>query len=91
MLRGAVVLGSDLSRAIALPHELDFVSIAGYGDGPAGTRSGAVRFMKEANAHSVKLEGGAEMAPQVELLTKGGIPVMAHIGFTPQSEHDIGG
>jgi 3-methyl-2-oxobutanoate hydroxymethyltransferase len=51
----------------------------------------AVRFMKEADAHCVKLEGGAEMAPQVELLTKGGIPVMAHIGFTPQSEHNLGG
>ena len=51
----------------------------------------SVRFMKEANAHCVKLEGGAEMAPQVELLTRGGIPVMAHIGFTPQSEHNLGG
>ena len=51
----------------------------------------AVRFMKESNAHAVKLEGGAEMAPQVELLTRSGIPVMAHIGFTPQSEHTLGG
>ena len=51
----------------------------------------AARFMKEANAHCVKLEGGAEMAPQVELLVKGGIPVMAHVGFTPQSEHNLGG
>ena len=51
----------------------------------------AVRFMKEANAHAVKLEGGAEMAPQVDLLTRSGIPVMAHIGFTPQSEHNLGG
>ena len=51
----------------------------------------AVRFMKEADAHAVKLEGGAEMAPQVELLTRGGIPVMAHVGFTPQSEHSLGG
>ncbi|RYI98966.1 MAG: 3-methyl-2-oxobutanoate hydroxymethyltransferase, partial [Actinomycetales bacterium] len=50
-----------------------------------------VRFMKEGLAHAVKLEGGAEMAPQVELLTKGGIPVVAHIGFTPQSEHSLGG
>nr|WP_242665302.1 MULTISPECIES: 3-methyl-2-oxobutanoate hydroxymethyltransferase [unclassified Nocardioides] len=51
----------------------------------------AVRFMKEANAHAVKLEGGAEMSPQVRKLTQGGIPVMAHIGFTPQSEHNLGG
>ena len=51
----------------------------------------AVRFMKEGGAHCVKLEGGVEMAPQIELLTQGGIPVMAHIGFTPQSEHALGG
>jgi 3-methyl-2-oxobutanoate hydroxymethyltransferase len=51
----------------------------------------SVRFMKEANAHAVKLEGGVEMAPQVRKLTEGGIPVMAHIGFTPQSEHNLGG
>jgi 3-methyl-2-oxobutanoate hydroxymethyltransferase len=51
----------------------------------------AVRFMKEANAHAVKLEGGAEMAPQVAHLVQAGIPVMAHIGFTPQSEHSLGG
>jgi 3-methyl-2-oxobutanoate hydroxymethyltransferase len=51
----------------------------------------AVRFMKEANAHAVKLEGGREMTPQIELMTRGGVPVMAHIGFTPQSEHALGG
>jgi 3-methyl-2-oxobutanoate hydroxymethyltransferase len=51
----------------------------------------AARFMKEANAHAVKLEGGRQMATQVELLASGGIPVMAHIGFTPQSEHGLGG
>ena len=51
----------------------------------------AVRFMKEAGAHCVKLEGGAEMAPVIQKCTQGGIPVMAHIGFTPQSEHTLGG
>src|ERR687898_2612912 len=51
----------------------------------------AVRFMKEAGAHCVKLEGGAEMAPVIKKLARGGIPVMAHIGFTPQSEHTLGG
>jgi 3-methyl-2-oxobutanoate hydroxymethyltransferase len=62
-----------------------------YQAGPEQAYHTAVRFMKEANAHAVKLEGGQQMAPQVELMTTGGIPVMAHIGFTPQSEHGLGG
>jgi 3-methyl-2-oxobutanoate hydroxymethyltransferase len=51
----------------------------------------AVRFMKEGRAHAVKLEGGRKFAPHVEALTSAGIPVMGHIGFTPQSEHNLGG
>ncbi|CAN5566344.1 3-methyl-2-oxobutanoate hydroxymethyltransferase [soil metagenome] len=51
----------------------------------------AVRFMKEAGAHAVKLEGGLNVVRQVQLVADAGIPVMAHIGFTPQSEHGLGG
>ena len=51
----------------------------------------AVRFMKEGRAHAVKLEGGRAFAPHVQALTTAGIPVMGHIGFTPQSEHNLGG
>ena len=51
----------------------------------------AVRFMKEGLAHAVKLEGGRPMVPLVKALTDAGIPVMAHVGFTPQSEHQLGG
>ncbi|MEW1953213.1 3-methyl-2-oxobutanoate hydroxymethyltransferase [Terrabacter sp. NPDC080008] len=51
----------------------------------------AVRLMKEGRAHAVKLEGGAAMVPLVRALTGAGIPVMAHLGFTPQSEHQLGG
>jgi 3-methyl-2-oxobutanoate hydroxymethyltransferase len=51
----------------------------------------AVRFMKEGRAHAVKLEGGARFAPHVEAITAAGIPVMGHLGFTPQSEHNLGG
>lgn len=51
----------------------------------------AVRFMKEGQAHAVKLEGGAYFAPHIRAITAAGIPVMAHIGFTPQSEHALGG
>jgi 3-methyl-2-oxobutanoate hydroxymethyltransferase len=51
----------------------------------------SVRFMKEAGAHAVKLEGGRRVVPQVAALVGAGIPVMSHIGFTPQSEHGLGG
>jgi 3-methyl-2-oxobutanoate hydroxymethyltransferase len=47
--------------------------------------------MKEGGAHAVKLEGGVRVAPQIKLLHDSGIPVMAHVGFTPQSEHALGG
>ncbi len=51
----------------------------------------AIRFMKEAGVHAVKLEGGVRMADRVRAVVDAGIPVMAHIGFTPQSEHALGG
>lgn len=51
----------------------------------------AIRFMKEAGVHAVKLEGGARMADRVKAVVDAGIPVMAHVGFTPQSEHALGG
>jgi hypoxanthine phosphoribosyltransferase len=50
VLRGAVVFGSDLSRAVPLLHELDFVSLAGYGGPSGGGSRGAVRFMKDLDA-----------------------------------------
>ncbi|MGL5827800.1 MAG: 3-methyl-2-oxobutanoate hydroxymethyltransferase [Nocardioides sp.] len=62
-----------------------------YQRSPEQAFDSAVRFMKEAGAHAVKLEGGIAIVPQVRLLTSAGIPVMAHIGFTPQSEHQLGG
>ena len=62
-----------------------------YQASPEQALATATRFMKEGLAHAVKLEGGRPMAPSVELLVRAGIPVMAHIGFTPQSEHALGG
>ncbi|UVJ41074.1 3-methyl-2-oxobutanoate hydroxymethyltransferase [Arthrobacter sp. CJ23] len=50
-----------------------------------------VRFLKEGLAHAVKIEGGAFYASTVRAMVQAGIPVMAHIGFTPQSEHSLGG
>jgi 3-methyl-2-oxobutanoate hydroxymethyltransferase len=51
----------------------------------------AARFMKEGRAHAVKLEGGARVLPQVEALASAGIPVMGHLGLTPQSVNAFGG
>ena len=62
-----------------------------YEAGPERALDTAVRFMKETGAHAVKLEGGAAVAPQVAAIVGAGIPVMAHIGFTPQREHALGG
>jgi 3-methyl-2-oxobutanoate hydroxymethyltransferase len=62
-----------------------------YESGPQQAFDTAVRFMKEGGAQAVKLEGGVRVAPQIKLLHDSGIPVMAHVGFTPQSEHALGG
>jgi 3-methyl-2-oxobutanoate hydroxymethyltransferase len=62
-----------------------------YQASPQQALDTSVRMMKEGLAHAVKLEGGRRLVPAVELLTGAGIPVMAHIGFTPQSEHALGG
>jgi len=51
----------------------------------------AGRFIKEGAAGGVKLEGGAEMADQIRAMTRAEIPVMAHIGLTPQALHRMGG
>jgi len=51
----------------------------------------ATRFLKESGAHAVKLEGGERVAEQIALVSAAGIPVMAHIGFTPQSVNSLGG
>jgi 3-methyl-2-oxobutanoate hydroxymethyltransferase len=62
-----------------------------YQASPTQALGTATRFMKEGLAHAVKLEGGRAMVPEIELLVRAGIPVMGHIGFTPQSEHVLGG
>lgn len=84
-----------LVRAVSrsAPHALVLADLpfGSYQASPEQAFHTAVRFMKEAGAHAVKLEGGLAVVPQVKLLTDGGIPVCAHIGFTPQSEHHLGG
>ena len=84
-LTRAVVRGSKRALVVA---DLPFGS---YQEGPAQALATATRFMKEAGAHAVKLEGGERVLPQVEALVAAGIPVMGHLGLTPQSVHALGG
>ncbi|MDN5797711.1 MAG: 3-methyl-2-oxobutanoate hydroxymethyltransferase [Intrasporangium sp.] len=57
---------------------------------PAAALAAAHRLLAEGGVQSVKLEGGAQMVPQVESLVRAGVPVMGHLGFTPQSVNQIG-
>ncbi|HEY8589668.1 MAG TPA: 3-methyl-2-oxobutanoate hydroxymethyltransferase [Naasia sp.] len=104
---GQVVLGYDstvpvtveelipLTRAVATAAQRAFViadmPFGSYELGPDQALQTAFRFMKETHAQAVKLEGGVRSAEQIRRIVDAGIPVMAHIGYTPQSEHQIGG
>ncbi|MGH3390367.1 MAG: 3-methyl-2-oxobutanoate hydroxymethyltransferase, partial [Actinomadura sp.] len=84
-LTAAVVRGSKRAMVVA---DLPFGS---YQLGVTEALTTATRFLKEAGAHAVKLEGGRRVVPQVEALVAAGIPVMAHLGLTPQSVNAFGG
>jgi 3-methyl-2-oxobutanoate hydroxymethyltransferase len=81
----AVVKSSKRAFVIA---DLPFGS---YEDGPSKALETSIRFMKEGGCHAVKFEGGVRVADQIRKVADAGIPVMGHIGFTPQSEHQLGG
>jgi len=84
LVRG-VVRGA--SRALVV-GDLPFGS---YQGSPQQALETAARFMKEGGCQAVKIEGGRRVVPQVEMLASAGIPVMAHIGLTPQSVNALGG
>ncbi len=84
LTRGVV---SGVKRALVVA-DMPFGS---YETGTEEALHTAFRFMKETGAHAVKLEGGVRSAKQIRRIVAAGIPVMAHIGFTPQSEHGLGG
>ncbi|MFG3256127.1 3-methyl-2-oxobutanoate hydroxymethyltransferase [Streptomyces sp. NPDC048172] len=84
MLTAAVVRGTKRSLVVA---DLPFGS---YQEGAVQALRSATRLVKEAGAGAVKLEGGERSADQIDLLVRSGIPVMAHIGLTPQSVHAMG-
>src|SRR5215470_4933061 len=81
----AVVRGTERALVVG---DLPFGS---YQAGPAQALESAARFLKDGGAQAVKLEGGRRVVPQVRALVEAGVPVMAHIGLTPQSVNVLGG
>ena len=84
-LVAAVVRGSERAMVIA---DMPFGS---YQTSVAQAMESAMRFMKEGGAHGVKIEGGQRVLPQVEALVAAGVPVIGHLGLTPQSINVLGG
>ncbi|MCW4464434.1 3-methyl-2-oxobutanoate hydroxymethyltransferase [Glutamicibacter sp. MNS18] len=85
VLAKAVVNGTQRALVVV---DLPFGS---YEQSPAQAVASSVRLMKEAGVHAVKVEGDSRYAPHVDAMVAAGVPVIAHIGFTPQSEHALGG
>jgi 3-methyl-2-oxobutanoate hydroxymethyltransferase len=81
----AVVTASQKAMVVA-----DF-PFGSYESSPDQALATGVRFFKEAKVGAVKLEGGVKVVPQIEKLISAGIPVMGHLGLTPQSVHALGG
>ncbi len=80
-----------VSRGLQHALLLADMPFGSYQSGPEQAMGAAVRLLKEGGAQSVKLEGGRSVAPTVKRLVESGIPVMGHLGLTPQSVHQLGG
>jgi 3-methyl-2-oxobutanoate hydroxymethyltransferase len=86
-----IPLTAAVVRAVNRALVIADMPFGSYENGPDQALSTAIRFMKETGCHAVKCEGGIRSAKQIKRIVRAGIPVMAHVGFTPQSEHGLGG
>ncbi len=87
----AVGRGFRNSGAATLPHLTLDMPFMSFQQSPRKALANAGRLVKEGHAESVKLEGGRRVAKAIELMVEAGIPVVGHIGLTPQSVHAFGG
>jgi len=83
--------GRCVSRGLQQAHLTVDMSFMSYQLSPQQALESAGRLVKEAGAQSVKLEGGERSAPAIEAIVTAGIPVVGHVGLTPQSVHAMGG
>jgi len=81
----------SVARAAKTAFTVGDLPMGSYEISPEQAVESAIRLVKEGRVHSVKLEGGREMAPMIERITSSGIPVVAHIGLTPQRQNALGG
>ncbi len=86
-----IMHGQAVARGLDKAMMVIDMPFASYEHDPAQAFRNAARLMSETGAGAVKLEGGVEMAETIRFLVKRGIPVMAHIGLTPQSINTLGG
>lgn len=80
-----------VTRAVKNAMVIGDMPFMSYQTGIDDALRNAGRFLKEAGASAIKMEGGAEIVTHIRAMTKSDIPVMAHIGLTPQSIHRMGG
>ncbi|GAB4302034.1 MAG: 3-methyl-2-oxobutanoate hydroxymethyltransferase [Myxococcota bacterium] len=86
----AVYHARCVARGVKYGHVVGDLPFGSYQASPADAFRSSARFLSEGECEAVKLEGGAHMVKTVEFLVERGIPVMAHLGFTPQSVHKLG-
>jgi len=80
-----------VARGARRAHVVGDMPFMSYQVSPEEALRNAGRFLSEGGAHAVKLEGGRAVAPAIRRIVEAGIPVMAHVGLTPQSVHAMGG
>lgn len=86
-----ISMGAAVVRASRRAFVVVDLPFGTYEAGPDQALATAVKVMQQTGAHAVKLEGGVPRADTIRTLVDAGIPVCAHIGYTPQSEHALGG
>jgi 3-methyl-2-oxobutanoate hydroxymethyltransferase len=86
-----IPFGRAVSRAAKRALVVVDMPFGSYESGPEEALANATRIMKLTGASAVKLEGGLRSTSQIKALVTAGIPVMAHVGFTPQSVHSLSG
>jgi 3-methyl-2-oxobutanoate hydroxymethyltransferase len=86
-----ISFGRAVSSAVSRALVVIDMPFGSYETGPADALANAIKLMKTSGVAAVKLEGGQRSAAQISTIVEAGIPVMGHIGFTPQSVNALGG